>query len=43
MKSITIRDETTQDLDVVRRLHLLAFSEDSPGLLADDLRRSVMP
>jgi putative acetyltransferase len=35
-----IRDETARDYDAVRKLLLLAFGEDSPGGLADDLRRS---
>jgi putative acetyltransferase len=40
MVPVTVRDETTRDHDAVRKVHLLAFSEDSPGRLADDLRRS---
>jgi putative acetyltransferase len=40
MLSTIIRDETTRDHAAVRELHLLAFSEDSPGRLADDLRQS---
>lgn len=35
-----IRDEAASDHDVVRRVHLLAFSEDSPGRLAAELRQS---
>ena len=34
-----IRDETPRDLDAVRTIHNLAFGEESPGCLADDLRQ----
>ena len=40
MIPITIRDETSRDHEAVRKTHLLAFSEDSPGRLAEDLRQS---
>jgi putative acetyltransferase len=40
MEALRIRDETMGDHDVVRRLHLAAFSEPSPGRLADELRKS---
>jgi putative acetyltransferase len=35
-----IRDEAASDHDAVRRVHLLAFSEDSPGRLAAELRQT---
>jgi putative acetyltransferase len=40
MNGPIIRDETVCDYDAVRKLLLLAFGEDSPGNLANDLRRS---
>jgi putative acetyltransferase len=40
MNDPIIRDETARDYDAVRKLLLLAFGEDSPGALANDLRRS---
>jgi putative acetyltransferase len=35
-----LRDEMTHDHDAVRKVHLLAFGEDSPGRLAAELRQS---
>ena len=40
MNGPIIRDETACDCDVIRKLLFLAFGEDSPGGLANDLRRS---
>jgi putative acetyltransferase len=40
MNDPIIRDETACDYDAIRTLLLLAFGEDSPGSLADDLRRA---
>ena len=38
--ALIIRDETARDRDAVRKLHLMAFGEDSPGRLADELHLS---
>src|SRR5262249_54695845 len=40
MNGLIIRNETARDYDAVSKLLLLAFGEDSPGGLANDLRQS---
>lgn len=40
MNAMTIRDEIPADQDVIRSLHLRAFTEEMPATIVDDLRRS---